>query len=95
MEVRKLVLLKRINPTIFEIHVNEINQYHNLLLETKDESFATRLVDGFNSHASQHQIVLPSEEQIDLYIKTAEWKVSMAEALKLYGEFIQRLNNNQ
>ncbi len=47
---KKLILLKRKNPTAFEIHVGQISQSKNLLLTVYDEEFATRLVNGFNEY---------------------------------------------
>ena len=44
----KLILLVRKYPTEYEIHRGEINQTKNLILTTKDEEFAERLVNGYN-----------------------------------------------
>jgi len=44
----KLILLKRINPTEYEIHRGEIKQKANLILTTTDKEFAERLVNGYN-----------------------------------------------
>jgi hypothetical protein len=44
----KLILLKRINPTEYEIHRGEIRQKRNLILTTTDKEFAERLVNGYN-----------------------------------------------
>lgn len=45
----RLVLLKRSNPTEYEIHRGEIAQTKNLVLTTTDKEFAERLVDGYNN----------------------------------------------
>ena len=44
----KLILLKRDNPLVYEIHIGEIVQAKNLLLTVRDESFAKDIVEGYN-----------------------------------------------
>lgn len=44
----KLILLKRKNPDIYEIHRGSINVAHNLILTTRDKAFAYRLVAAYN-----------------------------------------------
>jgi hypothetical protein len=44
----KLILLKRIKPEIFEVHINEVRQTKNILFSTKDGELAQRVVDSFN-----------------------------------------------
>lgn len=45
----KLILLKRINPTEFEVHRNEIDRTRNLLFTTTDGDFAEKVVNRYNS----------------------------------------------
>ena len=46
----KLILLKRINPTEYEIHRCEIRQTKNLILTTTDSDFAHKLVNAYNHY---------------------------------------------
>lgn len=46
----KLILLKRINPTEYEIHRYEIRQTKNLILTTTDIDFAHKLVNAYNHY---------------------------------------------
>jgi len=54
----KLILLKRINPTEFEIHRGEIRQKANLVFTTTDKEFAERLVDGYNEQQCANESLL-------------------------------------
>lgn len=44
----KLILLKRIRPVVYEVHINKIEQSKNILFTTTDEGIAKRTVDAFN-----------------------------------------------
>jgi len=44
----KLILIKRNNPVVYEIHRYEISQTKNLILVIGDKEFATNLVKGYN-----------------------------------------------
>ncbi len=46
----KLILLKRIRPEVYEIHVNKIEQSKNLILSTKNKEFAEQMVVSFNNY---------------------------------------------
>lgn len=46
----KLILLKRVNPTEYEIHRGEIRQTKNLILTTTDSDFAHKLVNAYNHY---------------------------------------------
>ena len=48
METKKLILLKRLHPVVYEVHKNEINQTRNLILTTSDKELAEKIVDSFN-----------------------------------------------
>lgn len=44
----KLILLKRLFPLQFEIHMGEINKTKNLLFTTTDEKLANDIVTRYN-----------------------------------------------
>lgn len=46
----KLILLKRIRPEVYEIHVNKIEQAKNLILSTTNKEFAEQMVVSFNNY---------------------------------------------
>jgi hypothetical protein len=45
-----LILLKRINPTEYEIHRSKIDRTRNLILTTTDSDFAHKLVNAYNHY---------------------------------------------
>ena len=45
-----LILLKRINPTEYEIHRGTIDRTKNLVLTTTDSDFAHKLVNAYNHY---------------------------------------------
>ena len=45
-----LILLKRINPTEYEIHRGVIDRTKNLILTTTDSDFAHKLVNDYNHY---------------------------------------------
>jgi len=49
----KLILLKRINPTEYEIHRYVIDRTRNLILTTTDKKFAEKLVKSYNKPKEQ------------------------------------------
>lgn len=58
----KLVLLKRIRPVVFEIHVGSINQANNLLITTGDLEFAKHIVQSFNGFEALKKKLKKTEE---------------------------------
>jgi hypothetical protein len=46
----KLILLKRNRPVLFEIHHNEIVRDRNIIISTKNENLATKIVNSYNQY---------------------------------------------
>lgn len=46
----KLILLKRIRPVVYEVHINKIEQAKNILFCTTDKEFAENIVKSFNNY---------------------------------------------
>lgn len=47
-EDAKLILHKRVNPEIYEVHAGKIEQAKNMIFSTRNEKFAERFVKAFN-----------------------------------------------
>jgi CO dehydrogenase/acetyl-CoA synthase gamma subunit (corrinoid Fe-S protein) len=45
----KLILLKRVRPVVYEVHINKIEQAKNILFCTTDKDFAENIVKSFNN----------------------------------------------
>lgn len=67
----KLILLKRINPTEYEVHRNEIDRTKNLLFTTTDEDFANRIVNRFNSAITGREVSEFFEKEFETRINKA------------------------
>lgn len=91
----KLILLKRINPTEFEIHRGEIRQKANLVFTTTDKEFAERLVAGYNKQQCANESLL-REAIFLLTLKQPDrcphWTYGIGDCMNSYCEFcrIQR-----
>ena len=89
----KLVLLKRIRPVEYEIHLNEIKQKKNLLLTTKDEAFAKRLVSSFNGFGRMKSNLKKTNKDLK-YSKFVLEQVSKASKQKI-SELQQKVKSKK